>query len=113
MASERSRRGLQVWLRHRRDPTLQSGVMAVQSSGSPTGTKSGLHFGSPGNLCHLDAPPWRAAENIIGSMVVAYSRAKDVVSPSESGSPWLVPTPKECKWILTNSCWFVMQVRVI
>jgi hypothetical protein len=28
--------------------------MAVQSSGSPVGTISGLHFGSPGNLCHLD-----------------------------------------------------------
>jgi hypothetical protein len=28
--------------------------MAVQSSGSPAGTISGLHFGSPGNLCHLD-----------------------------------------------------------
>ncbi len=55
-ALERSRRGLQVLFRHCRDPTLQSGVMAVQSSGSPAGTKSGLHFGSPGNLCHLDAP---------------------------------------------------------
>jgi len=28
--------------------------MAVQSSGSPAGTISGLHFGSPGNLWHLD-----------------------------------------------------------
>jgi hypothetical protein len=42
------------WFRPRRDPTLQSGVMAVQSSGSPAGTISGLHFGSPGNLCHSD-----------------------------------------------------------
>jgi hypothetical protein len=54
MALERSRRGLQLWFRPRRDPTSQSEVMAVQSSGSPTGTISGLHFGSPGNLCHLD-----------------------------------------------------------
>ncbi len=54
-ALERSRRGLQVWFRHRRDPTLQSGVMAVWNSGSPAGTKSGLHFGSPGILCHSDA----------------------------------------------------------
>jgi hypothetical protein len=29
-------------------------VMVVQSSGSPAGTISGLHFGSPGNLCHSD-----------------------------------------------------------
>jgi len=53
-ALERSRRGLQLWFRPRRDPTLQWGVMAVQSFGSPAGTISGLHFGSPGNLCHSD-----------------------------------------------------------
>jgi hypothetical protein len=54
MALKRSWRGLQLWFRPCRDPTLQSGVMAVQSSGSPAGTISGLHFGSPGNLCHSD-----------------------------------------------------------
>jgi hypothetical protein len=54
MALERSQRGLQLWFRPRCDPTLQSGVMVVQSSRSPAGTISGLHFGSPGNLCHSD-----------------------------------------------------------
>jgi len=54
MELERYRRGLQLWFRPRCDPTPQSEVMAVQSSGSPAGTISGLHFGSPGNLCHLD-----------------------------------------------------------
>jgi hypothetical protein len=54
MALERSRRGLHLWFRPRCDPTLQSGVIAVQSSGSPAGTISGLHFGSPGKLCHSD-----------------------------------------------------------
>jgi hypothetical protein len=54
MALERSQRGLQLWFRRRCDPTLQSGVMAVQNFGSPAGTISGLHFGSPGNLCHSD-----------------------------------------------------------
>jgi hypothetical protein len=54
MALERSQRGLQLWFRPRYDQTLQSGVMAVQSSGSPVGTISGVHFGSPGNFCHLD-----------------------------------------------------------
>jgi hypothetical protein len=53
-ALKRSWRGLQLRLKPRCDRTLQSGVMAVQSSGSPTGTISGLNFGSPGNLCHLD-----------------------------------------------------------
>jgi hypothetical protein len=40
MALERSRWGLQLWFRPHRNPTLQSGVMAVQSSGSPAGTIS-------------------------------------------------------------------------
>jgi len=54
MELERSRQGLQLWFRTHRDPTLQSRVMAVQSSGTPAGTISGLHFGSLGNLCHSD-----------------------------------------------------------
>jgi len=54
MELERSRQGLQLWFRPRRDPTLQSRVMAVQSSRTLAGTISGLHFGSPGNLCHSD-----------------------------------------------------------
>jgi len=28
--------------------------MAVQSFGSPAGTLSGLHFGSPNKMCHSD-----------------------------------------------------------
>jgi hypothetical protein len=54
MALERSRRRLQHWFRPRHDRTLKSGVMAVQSFESPVGTISGLHFGSPKKLCHLD-----------------------------------------------------------
>jgi hypothetical protein len=54
MALKISRRGLQLRFRPRRNPSRQSKVMAVQSSGSPTGTISGLHFESPENLCHLD-----------------------------------------------------------
>jgi hypothetical protein len=54
MALERSRQGIQLWSRPRCNPNLQSRVMAVQSSGSPVATISGLHFGSPGNLCHSD-----------------------------------------------------------
>jgi len=53
-ALERSRRGLQLRFKLRCDRTPQSGVMAVQSSGSPTETVSGLHFGSPNKMCHLD-----------------------------------------------------------
>jgi hypothetical protein len=54
MALERSRLGLQLWCRPRRNRIPQSGVMTVQSSESPTGTVSGLHFGSPNKMCHLD-----------------------------------------------------------
>jgi hypothetical protein len=54
MALERSQRGLQLWFRPRRDQTPQSGVMAVQSLGSPAETISGLHFGTPNKMCHLD-----------------------------------------------------------
>jgi hypothetical protein len=49
-----SQQRLQLWFRPRRDSTLQSGVMAVQSSRNPAGTISGLHFGSPNKMCHLD-----------------------------------------------------------
>jgi hypothetical protein len=54
MALERSWRGLQLWFRPRCDRTPQSGIMAIQSFGSPAGTVSGLHFGSPNKMCHLD-----------------------------------------------------------
>ncbi len=54
MALERSRRGLQLWFKPHCDRTLQSGVMAVQSSKSPVGIISGLHFGNPNKMCHLD-----------------------------------------------------------
>jgi hypothetical protein len=54
---ERSRRGLQVWFRPHYNQTSQSGIMSSQSPGTPPGTISGLHFGSPRNLCHLDVAP--------------------------------------------------------
>jgi hypothetical protein len=54
MALERSRQGLQLWFRPRRDQTPQSGVMSFQSPETPTGTISGLQLGSPGKMCHLD-----------------------------------------------------------
>jgi hypothetical protein len=76
MKLERSRRGLQVWFRPRRDQTWQSGVMSAQSPGTPPGTVSrqfrdstrdnfgtisGLQLGSPKKKSHLDVVPkmWR------------------------------------------------------
>jgi hypothetical protein len=92
MALERSRRGLQLWFRPRRDPTPQSGVMAIQSSESLAGTISGQFRESISGVLGICAipmpPPWRGAENTIGSKVVAYSRVRAVVSlvcPSARG----------------------------
>jgi hypothetical protein len=92
MAFERSRRGLQLWFRPRRDPTPQSGVMTVQSSGSLVGTISGQFrdsiSGVPGIYAIRMPPPRRGAEYTIGSKVVAYSRVRAVVSlvcPSARG----------------------------
>jgi hypothetical protein len=89
MALERSRRGLKLWFRPRRDRTLQSGVMAVQSSGSPIGTISGLHFGSLGNLCHLDVAFMASCRE--------YYMGEGVASP-ESGPWWVlcVQVPVAC-----------------
>jgi len=53
-ALESSRWELQHWLNTRPDLSLGRGVMAVQSSKSPAGTLSGLHFGSPTKMCHSD-----------------------------------------------------------
>jgi hypothetical protein len=92
MGFERSRRGLQLWFRPRCDPTSQSGVMAIQSSGSPAETISGQFrdsiSGVPG-ICAIRMPsPRRGAEYTIGNKVVAYSRVWAVVSlvcPSARG----------------------------
>jgi hypothetical protein len=58
------------------------------------GTISGLHFGSPGNLCHLDVAP-------TGRRRVYYREYGDGILPSPGRGvscgpkcPWLVPTPK-------------------
>jgi len=54
MALESSRQELQHWFRNRPNPSSGRGAMAVQNSGSPAETLSGLHFGSPNKMCHSD-----------------------------------------------------------
>ncbi len=58
------------------------------------GTISGLHFGSPENLCHLDVAP-------MGRRRVYYREYGGGILPSPGRGvscgmkcPWLVPTPK-------------------
>jgi hypothetical protein len=88
MALERSRLGLQLWFRSRCDRTLQSGVMAVQSSGSSARTISRLHFGSPGNLCHLDVASMASCREYYMGEGGGFPRVQAVVSllcPSARG----------------------------
>jgi hypothetical protein len=108
MALERSRRGLQLCFRPRCDLTLQSGVMAVQSSGSPVGTISGLHFGSPGNLCHSDVASATSRREYYMGEGGGFPRVRAVVSlvcPSARGK---FPTPKGVPNAkLTRFGWFL------
>jgi hypothetical protein len=80
MALERSRRGPQFWFRSRCNQTLQSGVMAIQSSGSPAGTISGLHYGSPKNLCHLDVASMASCREYYMGEGGGFPRVRAVVS---------------------------------
>jgi hypothetical protein len=80
MALERSRRGLQLWFRPRCNRTLQSGVMAIQSSESLAETISGLHFGSPGNLCHLDVASMASCREYYMGEGGGFPRVQAVVS---------------------------------
>jgi hypothetical protein len=113
MALERSRRGLQLWFRPRHYPTLQSGVMAVQSSGSPAGTISGLHFGSPGNLCHSDVASVTSRREYYMGEGGGFPRVRVVVSlvcPSAHGKsqhPKGVPECELTTWVVcfdADSC---------
>jgi hypothetical protein len=80
MALERSWQGLQLWFRPCCDWTLQSGVMGSQSSGSPTGTISGLHFESPKNLCHLDVASTASYKEYYMGEGGGFPRVRAVVS---------------------------------
>jgi hypothetical protein len=112
---ERSRRGLQVWFRPRRDQTPQSGVMSCQSPGTPPRTVSGQfrdsNPGVPGVPRKSDIRAWmplRVTEYTIGSMVVAYSRGPGRGVSYGPKCPWLVPTPKGVPNAKLTSCgWFL------
>ncbi len=79
-----------------------------ESNRDTFGTISGLHFGSPGNLCHLDVAP-------TGRRRVYYREYGGGILPSPgrgescvSKCPWLVPTPKGVPNVkLTSHGWFL------
>jgi hypothetical protein len=100
---ERSWRGLQLWLRPCGDRTLQSGVMAVQSSGSLARTISGLHFGSLKNLC-LHCELQRILYGGRWWFPPSLGRGESCVSKCS----WLVPAPKGVSNAKLTSCgWFL------
>jgi hypothetical protein len=80
MALKIFRRGLQLWFRPCCDRTLQSGVMSSQSSRSPTRTISGLHFGSPKNLCHWDVASTTSCRKYYMGEGYGFPRVRAVVS---------------------------------
>jgi len=106
MALKRSRRGLQLWFRLHRDPTLEPGVMAVQSSRSPAGTISGLRFGSPGNFCHSDVASTTSRREYYMREGGGFPRVRAVVSlvcPSARGKsqhPMVSQHPTRFGWFL-------------
>jgi hypothetical protein len=96
---EKSQRGLQLWFRPCRDPTLQSGVMSSQSPGTPPGTISGLQFRSPRKKSHLDVASAESRREYYKGEGGGFPRVRAVVS-CDPKCPWLVPTPKgvpECE----------------
>jgi hypothetical protein len=87
MVLERSRRGLQLWFRPCCDRTLQSGDMSSQSSGTPTGTISGLQLGSPGKKSHLDVASMESCRVYYKGEGDGIVSVLPVARPSTKGAP--------------------------
>jgi hypothetical protein len=107
---ERSRWGLQYWLRPRLDPRSGRGVMAVQSPRSPTGTHSGQLrdsiSGVPGKSDIRMPLPRANAEYTIGSKVVA---VVCLVVQSARGLSTHLRVSRKCE---LTTLWFVlMQIQ--
>jgi hypothetical protein len=87
-ALESSRRELQHWFKARPDLSSGQEAMAVQSSGSPAGTLSGLHFGSPNKMCHSDVASVTSRRECYKGEGGGFPRVRAVVSlvgPSARG----------------------------
>jgi hypothetical protein len=112
MALERSGRGLQRLFRLCHDRILQSGVMAVQSSGSLVRTISGVHFGSPFRESQEFVP---FGCSLHGELQIILYGGRWWLPPSPgrgescvSKCMWLVPTPKSVPNAkLTSRGWFL------
>ncbi len=77
---ERSRRGLQLWFRPRRDSTLQSGVTSSQSPGTLLETISELQLGSPEKKSHLEVASAESCREYYKGEGGGFPRIQAVVS---------------------------------
>jgi len=88
MVLESSWRELKHWFKTCPDSSLGRGAMAVQSFGSLVETLSGLHFGSPNKMCHLDAASATSRREYYMGEGGGFPRVRAVVSlvcPSARG----------------------------
>jgi len=68
--------------------------MAVQSFGSPAGTVSGLHFGSPNKMCHSDVASATSRREYYKGEGGGFPRVRALGESCVSKCPWQVPTLK-------------------
>jgi hypothetical protein len=106
---DRSRRGLQLWLRSRRDRTLQSGDMSSQSSGTPTRTISGLQLGSPGKKSHLDVASVESCRVYYKGEGGGFPQVRAVVSLVCLCCPWLVLASKVFQLCINHFVWVLCR----
>jgi len=109
MALESSWRGLQICFRSRRDRTLQLGDMGVQSSETPTGTISGLQFGSLGKKSHLDATSTASCRVYYKGEGGGFPQVWAVVSLVCPCCPWLVLAPRVLQLCTNHFVWVVCR----
>jgi hypothetical protein len=112
MALEISLWGLQVWFRPL--PDRRSGRRATksQSPGSPNRDKFwDSTLGVPGKRAIRMPLPWANVKNTIGSWWWHLPSPGRGVSCKFELACGLSQHQMHTKWLLTNSCWFWMQVR--
>jgi hypothetical protein len=79
----------------------------VQSFGSPAGTISGLHFGSPGNLCHSDVASATSRREYYMGKGGGFPRVRGRGESCVSKCPWQVLTPKGVPNAKLTRLWLV------
>ncbi len=109
MALESSRQELQLFFRPCCDRTLKSGDMGVQSSRTPTGTISGLHFGSPRKKSHLDVASVASCRVYYKGEGGGFPQVRAVVNLVCSCCAWLVLAPKVLQLCTNHFVWVVCR----